>query len=327
MARQRLTEDFVRHYEVLRDRTGNNPFGIRGALTKNPQLAVSIRELDRLWDAFEEHRKFSKHRFIVQAHPKFDSSFRAYQARWRRAWLDLRDWEDEQAGREPFSVWFAREMLDSSTAEAEGSQEEERSEEEEQDWDFDSERHSAASLVEGVAEYIRSCKADDEPFFSRAAGAFDWLSKSVNLDLSKIEERWREFPVIRVPQHVSDKHALNNTDSLYGYLTQVRLAYMIGADLAAIAMCRSATEMLIRFHYNNDSQTKLGPLIKRTEEQKQNAFLRKHNIGAKVEEANKILHIEKHDIKTVNLSRALILDWVIALQEIIASAPTPNMVR
>jgi hypothetical protein len=130
--------------------------------------------------------------------------------------------------------------------------------------------------------------------------------------------------------HVSDKYAPNNTYGLYGFLTQVRLAYMIGADLAAIAMCRAATEILIRYHYNTDVDRDLGPLIRQTQKRKENSFMRHHNLIAKIEEANKILHYKPigcgvDDIQNQTRTRTLIREWVKTLQKMITKAPRLNI--
>ena len=65
---------------------------------------------------------------------------------------------------------------------------------------------------------------------SRASGAFKWFRETVGLDLAEIERRWKDFPPIIVPEHVSDRHGIKDPRSLFGYLTQIRLAYMVEAD-------------------------------------------------------------------------------------------------
>ncbi len=145
-----------------------------------------------------------------------------------------------------------------------------------------------------------------------------WIREAVGLDLAQVERRWKEFPVIIVPKHVSDKHGVEDPYSLFGYLSQVRLAYIAGADLAAIAMCRAVTEILIRFHYNRDNQTDLMTSIKSTAKRpREGSILRDRNIVAKVREANDILHVNKDDIEHRDRSSGLIRDWVQALQDMI----------
>jgi hypothetical protein len=311
---QRLTEDFVRHHKLLVERTGNNPHGVRRALEKHPDVAVSIRELDRFWHVIESHRKSSKRRLLVQTDPLFPKTLDDYRSRWLGVVVDLWDWEAEKAGQEPLSAWVERELSSpSQLSEADAT--------EDDDWDFDPDLHSAASHIEGIADYI-SDKADDQAFFSRAKGAFDWIRNTVGVDLEALETRWREFPVIAVPQQVSDAHGLNDPQSLFAYLDNIRLAYVAGAFLASIAMCRAATEIMIRHHYNaKDDSTKLSRLIEQTQGRREFAFMRSFNLVAKVNEANEILHSNRDDIRNADRSRALIREWIQAIQVLIARAP------
>jgi hypothetical protein len=317
MAKQRVTEDFVRHYELLRDRAGNTPFGVQRALDRDPQLAVSIRELDRIWRLIQEHRRKSKRRVIVQTHPKFPAAAADYLKRWQNTWGELLDWEDRREGREPLGDWLVRVLAE--TPEAPGPPEAPPLIDE--DWDFDPDEHRAAPLIEGMADYVKA-SAEHEPFCSRATQAYEWMTNTVGLDLRSIEQRWREFPVIHVPEGISNAHGINDPYSLFGYLDNVRLAYEIGADLAAIAMCRAGTEILIRIHYTKDAKTDLIPLIKQIQRRREFSFLRHYNLVAKVDEANRILHFDRDDIKNADRSRALIREWVAALQEMITSAPS-----
>ena len=311
MARQRITEDFVKHLALLKEKSGNSPHGIEGALGRDPQVAISIRELLVISRAIDWHENHSKSRFIVQAHPEFPKALEDYRKRWQSAWITLKDWEDKKAGRETTTACIER-ML----SELSDNKDSSFVADEPDDWDFDPEEHSAATHIEGMADYIGD-KADDEPFYSRAKGAWDWLLNTVGVDLGTIEKRWREFPVLILPEHVSNAHGLHEPKSLFSYLTNIRLAYMIGADLAAIAMCRAATEILIRYHYNNDPNTKLTPLVKATQEQRDFAFLKRLNLVQKIEESNTILHF-KEDIKNAGRNQAIIREWVVALQEMIA---------
>jgi hypothetical protein len=322
MAR-RPTEDFVRHYDLLVLRTGNSPNAIRAALNRDGQLALSIRELDDIWRLVEQHRRFAKRRFIVQTHPKFCQVFNDYEARWKdRAMMAVMDWEAEQRGEEPISQIIDRVLLEFEEESKTNARESVGEEQHEvHEWDFDPDEHSASEGIFWAGEVLR-CAADqgDEHYgamCSRAAGALKWIQETIGLDFSEVERRWKEFPVITVPKHVSDKHGIEDPYSLFGYLTQIRLAYMIGADLAAIAMCRAVTEILIRVHYNQDDKTDLMTLIKSTQKRREGSVLRDRNIVAKVQAANDILHVNKGDIEHRDRSRALIRDWVEALQELI----------
>ena len=266
-----------------------------------------------MWRLIETHRKESKRRVLIQTHHAFPKALDDYRARWLGAIVDLFDWKEEKAGREPISVRLERNLADLSSQPS--------TPEEDNDWDFDPDEHSAASHIEAVANYIGD-KVNDAPFFSRANGAFHWLKETVGVDLTAIENRWREFPVIAVPQQVSDAHGLSDPQSLFAYLENIWLAYVAGAFLAAIAMCRSATEIMIRDHYNRkDHDTELTKLIKQTQLRKEFGFMKRSNLVAKVKEANDILHVNRDQIRNVDRSRSLIRDWTKAIQELIAKVP------
>lgn len=87
-------------------------------------------------------------------------------------------------------------------------------------------------------------------------------------------------------------------------------------------MCRSATEIMIRDHYNRkDHDTELTKLIKQTQLRKEFGFMKRSNLVAKVKEANDILHVNRDQIRNVDRSRSLIRDWTKAIQELIAKVP------
>jgi len=323
MARQRITEDFVKHFDLLKSRTGNSRHNLWRALDRDPQLAVTINELDRYWEAVERHRKTSPRRFIVQAHPKFHHAITEYGQGWTGILFDLWDWEAKQKGEESLSETLARELAEPVAAAKPGTSDD-RPFYDEFEF-FDPDWHSAADHFAGILEHLKF-KADDGefPFFSRAVEALEWFKNTVGLDFASIEERFKEFPVLVIPKHVSDKHGPDEPRSLYAYLNDVRRAYVTGADLAAIAMCRACTEILMRRHYNRDDETKLTRLVKDTQQKREFQHLRAHNLVLKIEDANSLLHSNQQDITTKERERQLIRDWVTALQDMIARAPVAN---
>jgi hypothetical protein len=183
VAGQRITEDFVKHFKLLKERSGNSPLNIRRALERDPQVADAMRELESILFRIDRHENHSNFRFIPQAHPEFAKALDDYRKRWQSASLTLKDWEDERAGREPTTAFFKRrlsELFDNKESSFDADDDD--------DWDFYPEEHSAAEHVEEVFEQI-GYKADDEPFFNRAKGAWDWLVNTVGVDLETIEKR------------------------------------------------------------------------------------------------------------------------------------------
>ena len=328
---QRVTEDFVRHYKRL-VKASDNPSSssICRALDHDPELLESIRELHRIWLKIEHHRHFSKRRFTIQAHDDFKSALDDYGSRWRRSWDIAADWDAERRGEENFIDYALRtgflKIADNSSEQSDDEAEASL------DRSFDPRRHSASGEIDFGENYLRDeGDAWDGPgpaALSRAAGALRWMRETVGIDFAQIESRWKEFPVIHVPQRISDKYSIDGKDGLFGYLTQVRLAYIVGADRAAIALCRAVTELLVRFHYARDKRDRRGlrELIQSIEDSEGFVFLKRFNLAEKVREANKILHHPRRDdipqLPHRDPDRGLITDWIRALEEVIDKAPT-----
>jgi uncharacterized protein with HEPN domain len=112
---------------------------------------------------------------------------------------------------------------------------------------------------------------------------------------------------------------------LFRYLDQIRLAYVVGADLAATALCRATTELLIRDHYapNADKSEGLTSLIIRVQARPKFKFLKDRHLIEYVEEANHILHNQMLGDKDNNVQelperyRVLVRDWLKLLEDMI----------
>jgi hypothetical protein len=337
---RRVTEDFVRWYELMLSRTGNMPAALPAKLERDRQLLHAIHELDSLWDVINRHRRISRRRFIVQADPKFRRAFEDYEARWKSLidahWEEQRRMVDLALDKTTLTAADLTLLDENATGSPDathsvGSVDENAADQqptpERYDWEFDPDRDSAAELIEYVEGFLQveidsGFRDSHTAMCSQAAGAMKWMRETVGLDLGEIESRWKEIPPIVVPKHVSDRHGIEDPYSLFGYLDQVRLAYMIGADLAAIAMCRAATEILIRFHYNQDDKTDLKTLVRSTQQKREFFFLQNYNLASKIEEANDILHFNKGDIKHRRRSQALVREWIRVLREMIDRVPS-----
>lgn len=90
-----------------------------------------------------------------------------------------------------------------------------------------------------------------------ALDAFDYLTSVIGIDIDAIFKRWREVPAIFMPPAISNKHA-SEKGSLNDLLDNAVRAYVCGAPAAAIAMCRSVLEMVVKDHYLTDSKDRSG---------------------------------------------------------------------
>jgi uncharacterized protein with HEPN domain len=201
-------------------------------------------------------------------------------------------------------------------------------------WSFHPDRDSLADMIEALeilCRYDIHCIDRDDEHYERMADGLAWLRIAVGLDFSDLQARWNEIDLIPVEKHVSDKY-LDNPRGVFACLDQIRLAYIVGADLAAIAMCRTTAELLIRRHYASDipdaddsEKTGLTSLISQVQARPKLEFLRKPiPLIDKVQYANKILHarmlggnvqeIRGHD-------QLLVRSWLKLLEQMIEEAP------
>jgi hypothetical protein len=194
------------------------------------------------------------------------------------------------------------------------------------DLHFDPDRDDLGDVIGRLSEFASN-------YYSDWAEALAWLDKTVGLDFSDLQARLGDVPIIPVPKHVSD--SLNEPRRLFGYLDQIRLAYVVGADLAAIALCRVVTELLVRNHYASGVQgakittgrgrTGLTWLIEQVQEDEEFRFLRNFNLVDKVKEANEILHNPSAaDIEHRNRARGVAMCWIRVLDEMISRVPVPG---
>jgi hypothetical protein len=317
MAQQRTTENFVKLLQELEAKTAGNPTMLMTLRHSDASVEIIVNELHALFGQIEHHRKHAKKRYIVQAHPQFLEALNQYRTKWSSSWLtyypeiDLSD-----LGEPPGNP-------NSGTHEVESSQVYEL----EDEWDFDPDTHSAATHLLSVVEG-NLWKADQDAFHSRLNGAWDWMLQTMGLDLSGMERRWREFPVLVIKQSVSNKHGLNESRGLFAYLEEIRTAYVAGTYLAAVAMCRATNEIILRYHYSpNDEDTKLGKLIDRICEKYD--WMNKSNFAEKVRTANRLMHASAtFEISGREEARQLVWNWIAPLQELIQRAPEePNLVQ
>jgi hypothetical protein len=333
-------KDFVRHHSVLVQETGNCPSAIQQALDKNPELGDSIRRLHETQEIVTEIvTTNSRSTLLFHAYPEFSEAFNDLKERWPHAYNDYENWQSEHA-----RDWLANISIDDLLSaldkppESKEAPKDDRPEWDKRQWHyFDPDRDSVGSLIGRLENFC-----DDEAWnfaerdvelereYGQRAEGLTWLREIVGLDFDEIQTRWRDFPVILVPRHVADKSGPSEPRELFDYLVQIRLAYIMGADLAAISLCRATTEILMQYYYPSDQKiTKdLPGLIRSVLRQPKFALLRKLNLIEKVRQAHDILHGRSLGGSTVDTlphqnwaARGLARDWAKALHEMITNAP------
>jgi len=185
-------------------------------------------------------------------------------------------------------------------------------------WHFDPDRDNLADVIEALEIDCRN---------ERCADGLAWLRIAVGLDFGDLQARWKQIPVVPVPKHLSDlsdNYGDNEVRGLFAFLDQIRLAYVVGADLAAIALCRATTELLIRRHYEPHAAESEGltSLIRRVRKAHPKLeFL--GDLFEKVREANNILHSSSYNVHDLKRDRyqVIVRDWVKLLEKMIDEAP------
>jgi uncharacterized protein with HEPN domain len=158
------------------------------------------------------------------------------------------------------------------------------------------------------------------------ADGLAWLRIAVGLDFSELQDRWNRLDLIPVKRHVSKKYSLDDPRGLFVYLDQIRLAHVVRADLAAIAMCRATTELLIRRHYMPHAHEgdKLHSLITEMEALPKFKFVKDQDLRGKVNQADGILHnraLADNVLEAPTRYVGLVRHWAKSLEKMIDEAP------
>lgn len=175
-----------------------------------------------------------------------------------------------------------------------------------EDCNFDPSSMDGAKALE-MAFWAAEGRADDvggqwEDDLSRASNigleAYGYLTGTIGFAPEELFRRWRSLPVFFIPGHVAAKHSEVEKGGLYELLDNAIRAYVFGATLASVAMCRATLELVLKRHYGLDyrytdekgrSRDKgLGELIILA--QKRYEFLQAGKIRPLVDWANQVLH-------------------------------------
>lgn len=331
-------KDFMRHYRLLVQRAGDDPDAARQALDASPELYASIEfllETQLSADATTRPGDTDPSGDTVD-YLDFRKALADFGERWAGVLGKLHvpiylfdDNFEKVVGQKLSDQTFSELLKDNSTSDGPGR---------DGGWHFDPDRDSVAEAIGWMAKMNRSLAHHDaDDWEGWAAEGLEWLTDTVGLNFDEIQARFKEFPVIAVPQHVSDKYSPERPDGLFGYPTQVRLAYLIGADLTAVVLCRTITELLISEHYASDKEkegntarnkdgakTLFRPLLNQVLLRDEFNFLKKFNLQKKVDDANGILHNKYRDCDDINhrdRERELVRNWIKVLEEMISKAP------
>jgi uncharacterized protein with HEPN domain len=335
-ALSRMAETFLPGYRLLRDRTGNDLSAVeraRGTYTKLDHV------MDELWQIYRtlHDRRWGSSRLIGQAPWEFRATVAAIEQRWAdilsKVHYELfHDGIVEERPRtrhaaEALDHKWLDDLLGSLPPPPEESPDKSR---------FDPYHDSIADLIEALEfdcrDQAKNGGEKTRKFYEWKADGLVWLQDTAGLDFSELQKRWKEVSgLVPVPDHVA-KDYIDAPRGLFGYLDQIRLAYLTGADLPAIALCRTTAELLIRRHYASDipdaddsEQTGLTSLIRQVQTRPKYQFLTKPvRLIDKVREANEILHARMLSDNVQEIpgpDRLLVRSWLKLLKQMIEEAP------
>jgi hypothetical protein len=91
MAGERPTEEFVRHYRRIVDKTAGHPDRLMRALDEYPQLSLSLRRLGEIFRLVDHHRRYSPPRYLREAPRGFPEALKNFKERWIAAYNECRD--------------------------------------------------------------------------------------------------------------------------------------------------------------------------------------------------------------------------------------------
>jgi hypothetical protein len=307
--------DFLYHFRILVEQTKNRPEETAITVKKRPDLEVSIRRLHEIQQIVSARREVTS---PFKTRPEFLEAFSDFANRWDEVITNLKvEWILDLGDGNVMNL-EAPLLNDKKRTDADKLSH------------FDPDQDSLSDIFDAMSEHFSKGGSSYEEEW---ADALKWLQETVGLDLPELQSRWRDFPTIFVPPHLPDKRDHEQRYGLFGHLEQIRRAYIVGADLAAVALCRALTEALLKLNYLNvpdreNGNRGLESLIKEAQKRDDFHFLQKFNLLEKKDEADAILHIGKRQ-KTVvpalslhpNVARTLVRNWLAVLGQMIVHAP------
>ena len=305
MSELKLSEQFRLHFQQLRRACNDSPQSLINFFREKPKIEAHAKEVKRLADTIE--RVSTLRKLHAQIAPEFIRDWQNYLSNWKTQveYVDL--WPmlnsnlfDEEDFAPPSFECFRENRSGVSALESPEPLYDEK---------FEPTRHdggiAVAEMVNLVAERAadRHVNAQDDNDIVMAntvligVEAIEHLENVIGIDIARIFERWNRMPAVFVPRHVSDHYGLTENRSLFGLFDQAVRAYVAGAPAAAIALCRSLLETVLKNHYltaesGNErrklDRAKLDKVIELAVARYD--FLDKGQLDAHRKNANRILH-------------------------------------
>lgn len=300
MAHPTIT-DFLHRFTALRSKVNNNPRNITWMAAQSSDVQALTIVTYCAWLGFRRFAATVPGKAIDRVPKGFKAQLRDYEADWA-------DTIGEVVGK---AIAKSVEEIDEiPEAPSEEEQESDRP-------NFDPRWENAAQLVEDLLWLSDTHAQFDDDIADqqrKALQAWDWFRDTAGLDLKAVAHRWKEIEPILVPDHVANAYGASDPSSLYEMLNQAVRAYVYGASAAAIAMCRTLTDLVLTRHYGCQGED-LEQVIIFAEKQPKNLWVKRLALQDKRRLANQVLH-EYREVED-----KAVVDWLTTLKELIERVP------
>jgi hypothetical protein len=321
-------------FSRLKAEAGGSPDRLKVFYDQKQSLKIATDELFQFvgWGSFERNVFHKSGKILAGAPAGFEKDWEEYQTIWSGPILDVVLNIDFDLGDLPSS-------LEPAANKDEGPAEDLDFERPDPAWEtsFDPLRMDGASafdLVFWAAESRAQNIGDSyESDLDRASNigleAYEYLTSSIGFSPSEVFRRWRSLPIFFIPGHVASKHPSAEKGGLYELLDNAIRAYVFGATLASVAMCRAALELLLKQHYRLEFQYRdpqgrirdegLGQLIFLAEKKYQ--FIQSGKLRPLVDWANGILHSSSRQNTALPAQERTLIDFFKTIKFLIDRAP------
>lgn len=198
---------------------------------------------------------------------------------------------------------------------------------------FDPSKDNAAECIENAlytALDFAGANSDlifdgDNPLFDkceRGLGAWTYLESVVGINFDEVIKRWGALDLVAIPKHVSDAHGLTESGSMFDLLREAHIAFAMGANMAAVALCRALLERVLVRNYGCEAES-LKDVVAIAEQK--HPHIRRLQLDRLRAQANEVLHARtgKYSLGHEDILRFL-RDLKILIERAPSQSPPPE---
>jgi hypothetical protein len=308
-------EEFILLFNNMKAAVKDSPRRLHSFYDESKEIKDATRAFQffLLETDFERRVFHGPRKLFVQAPLEFGKVWDDYTTRWVRALsaIELRELVPEWGLGQDFDSDAPAQSVESEPPDPET------------DDNFNPRWHDGGAALELGIDYLRSraetdpLSDDDEWIINSCrigSDAYDYLVKTIGLDIRSAFGRWRKVPVVFMPAHVSNRYGASDKGSLPHLLDDAVRAYVFGAPAAAIAMCRAAYHMVKR-HYTHEELENVIVLASRRFD---------YSIKQLVGRANEVMHNYDNRRRLTAEDDRIILNFLATVKFFVEQAPKPQ---